>query len=278
MESKLMHFLYASAVGRGFVKLLLTLGLPRVLASFLRSPLSKPLIPRYIRFRSIPMEDYPPQKYHSFAEFFARKKAVSVSDPEPSHFISPCDGYLSAYPICDDSSFSIKGSHYRLSDLVENHEEAKKLRGGLCLIFRLAASDYHHYAFVDDGRIGEHHYIEGKLHSVQPIACSKLPVYRLNRRCWSLLDTENFGKIVQVEIGALAVGGIVNEYEKSPVSKGEVMGHFELCGSTVVLMLRDNEVTLLPEIQAVLNSGKEYRVTQGMWIASKAERPSEALS
>lgn len=277
MESKLMYFLYRSAVGRCFVKLLLKLGLPKVLASFLRSPLSKPLIPRYIKFRNIPMEEYPPQKYRSFAEFFARKKAVPVSDPEPSHFISPCDGWLSAYPIRDDSSFSIKGSRYRLCDLVESPEEAKKLKGGTCLVFRLAASDYHHYSFVDSGRIGENHYIEGKLHSVQPIACASLPVFRLNRRCWSTLDTDNFGKIVQVEIGALAVGGIVNEYEKSPITKGDVMGHFELCGSTVVIMVPEDEVELLPEVRSVISSGEEFRVTQGMWIASKPGETSESL-
>ena len=146
---------------------------------------------------------------------------------------------------------------------------AEKYCDGLCLVFRLTAADYHHYAFIDDGYINKNHFIEGALYSVQPIACTAFPIYRLNRRCWTLLNTVNFGPVIQIEVGALAVGGIVNECEEASFWKGEIMGHFELCGSTIVLLIRKEQVNLLQEIDTVLKTGQEFRVTQGMWIASQ---------
>ncbi|WP_020614674.1 phosphatidylserine decarboxylase [Sediminispirochaeta bajacaliforniensis] len=280
MEDRIMQFFYKTTIGRLFINLLLKAGLPKVMAAYLRSPLSKHLIPRYIKKHRIPMRDFPEISYRSFAEFFSRRKEFSVTDPNPSHFSSPCDGLLSAYSILPDSSFAIKNSHYRLCDLIDDTELAKRYCNGLCLIFRLTAADYHHYSFVDDGYIGKNHLIEGTLHSVQPIACDAFPVYRLNRRCWKLLDTDHFGPIIQIEIGALAVGGIVNEYEETSFEKGTVMGHFELCGSTIVLLIQKEKIRLLSKIETVLAAGDEFRVTQGMWIASKpnTEHPEPPTS
>ena len=161
-------------------------------------------------------------------------------DQHPSHLISPCDGWMSAFPIEADSSFCIKGSRYRLQDLIQDQELAKQFYDGDCLIFRLCASDYHHYSYIDDGYQGENHYIPGMLHSVQPIACDAYPVYTLNRRVWTLLQTEHFGPVIQTEVGAFVVGGIVNENENNHFLRGMEKGRFELAGSTIVLMFQKN--------------------------------------
>lgn len=71
---------------------------------------------------------------------------------------------------------------------------------GLTIIL-LCASDYHHYCYVDNGYQGEYNHIPVILHSVQPIACEHFPVYVLNKRCWSILESEHFGPILQCEIG-----------------------------------------------------------------------------
>ena len=44
------------------------------------------------------------------------------------------------------------------------------------------------------------------MHCVRPIAMEKYPVYVQNTREYTLIDTENFGQVVQMEIGALLVG------------------------------------------------------------------------
>lgn len=269
MENRAMHFFYGTVPGRSLMKLLLKVGLPRAMAAYLSSPLSRRMIPRYIEKHRIPMEEFEQEEYSSFADFFVRKRGDYPVDLTPEHLISPCDGLLSVYEIEADSSFSIKGSHYRLCDLLEDPDIEGQYLGGTCLIFRLTPSDYHRYAYIDSGYIHDNHYIEGKLHSVQPIACKKYPVYRLNRRCWTVLETEHFGQVVQIEVGALAVGGIVQEAQNTDIRKGDEMGHFELCGSTIVLLLEKGRVTLLPEIHDMNGEGREYRVRQGMKIGDR---------
>ena len=264
-----MRLLYGNPFGRAVVKGMLVLKIPKVMAWYLHTPFSKGMIRRYIRKYDISMKGYPRVGYRSFSDFFERRKVRNHFDADPQHFISPCDSMLSVYPVTDGGVFPVKGSEYRLCDLIGDAELASEFRGGLGLIFRLAPNDYHHYAVIDDGYLHEHHFIEGKLHSVQPIACENVPVYRLNRRCWTLLTTEHFGPVVQIEVGAIAVGGIVNELEKQEVKRGDTMGHFSLCGSTIVVFVAKDTVKLLPEIEKSIGTGREYKVSLGDCIGAR---------
>ena len=74
-----------------------------------------------------------------------------------------------------------------------------------------------------------------------------------------------------MEVGALAVGGIVNERENESVKKGETMGHFSLMGSTIVLLLEKGRMELLPTIAEILATGAECPVKMGEWIGEKIE-------
>ena len=266
-----VHFLYTTVPGRGLLKLLQCTGALRFAERFLCSSASKPMIKGYIKRNQIDMSPYHGQGYQSFQAFFVRRRADVLVDRDPRHLISPCDGLLSAYPIREDSRFQIKGSVYRVEDLVNDPELAETFSGGACLILRLCPSDYHHYCFIDDGFQGENHYIEGILHSVQPIACERVPVYRLNRRMWTRLDTEHFGTVVQIEVGALLVGGIVQERENAGMRRGEEMGHFELAGSTIVLLFRKDTVELLPQFRKARGGRQEIRVKMGEVIGHRRE-------
>ncbi|MDO4517430.1 MAG: phosphatidylserine decarboxylase [Bacillota bacterium] len=251
------------------MKLILKTHLDRLAARFLRSSWSRPLIGRYVRRHDIHLEENELQTFGSFRDFFARSREPVSFDPLPHHLISPCDGWLSVYPIAADSSFAIKGSRYRLCDFLQDEELAASYQGGDCLIFRLCASDYHHYCYIDNGYQGGNHYIPGVLHSVQPIACETYPVYTLNRRCWTLMATEHFGPVVQTEIGALVVGGIFNEREHARFVKGMEKGHFELAGSTIVLLFQQGRIDLQPWVQEARKDEEEVRVSQGMWIGNR---------
>ncbi len=266
-----MRFLYGNPVGRAMIKVMLAVKAPKVMAWYLHTPFSKGMIRRYIRKYNISMKGYPRIGYRSFSDFFERRKIKNSFDAAPEHFISPCDGHLSAYPISTESVFAIKGSSYRVSDLVDDVTLAGRFSGGQALVFRLAPNDYHHYCFIDDGFVHDHQFKEGQLHSVQPIALANVPVFRLNRRCRTLIETDNFGPVIQVEVGALAVGGIVNERENETVKKGETMGHFSLMGSTIVLLLEKGRMELNPEIAEVLATGVECPVKMGEWIGEKIE-------
>ena len=229
--------IYKRPFGRFIIVILQKLGVFRMVNRFLKSPLSRKIIPRYIDRHQIDMRDFEGQEYRSFAEFFARKRDGVPCDEAPGMLISPCDGLLTIYPITEDMNIPMKNSHYRLTDLVPDEEAAGRLIDGVCMVFRLRASDYHHFCAFDDAEVVGSSYIKGQLHTVQPIACEKVPVYRLNRRWWSVLDTLHFGTAVQVEVGAMLVGGVRFAKKQGRYSRGEEMGNFELAGSTILLML-----------------------------------------
>ena len=234
-KKSFVDWLYTTAPGRVTLKVLLHTGALKLGEIVARSPLSKPLINRYIKNNNIDMSDFKGQKYR----------------------------------IKSNNSFHIKGSWYKVTDLVTDKKIAKEFVGGDCVILRLCANDYHHYCYIDDGFQGRNHFVKGLLHSVQPIALENAPVYRQNRRMWTILDTVNFGKVAQIEIGALLVGGIVNDHENVMMRKGAEMGHFELIGSTIVLLFKKGHIDLLPEIKECIKGDKEVRVIQGQHIANR---------
>lgn len=261
-----VRFLYGTVPGRTLLKAIQKTHADRCMVAFLRSKYSKPVIGWYAKRNRIPLTAREAESFCSYRDFFARSRENLSIDMTPGHFISPCDGWLSAYQIQPDSSFAIKNSHYRVADFLQDAALAQRYQGGQCLIFRLCASDYHHYCYIDDGVQGVQNRISGVLHSVQPIACETYPVYTLNTRAWTLLTTEHFGPVVQTEIGALVVGGIYNREGACRFTKGSEKGHFELAGSTIVLLTEPGRVELLPEIRNRLKVQEEIRVNLGQWI------------
>ena len=264
-----VEWMYSTKSGRAFLKIMLYSGILKAAEKIARSPFSRPYIKKFIKSNNIDMSDFKGQTYYSFQDFFSRKRKDIVPDRTPEHLISPCDGYLSAYKIKSNSSFFIKGSWYKVKDLVTDEKQAKKFAGGDCVVLRLCANDYHQYCYIDDGFMGKNHFVKGTLHSVQPIACENYPVYRLNRRMWTMLETNNFGKVAQIEIGAVLVGGIVNNSENVLMKRGQDMGRFELIGSTIVLLFEKGKIELIPEILDNIKGDKEFRVVQGQHIANK---------
>lgn len=263
-NSGMVKVLYTTVPGRILLQIIQRVHLDRLIVCFLKSRWSVPYLKWYMKHNGImPGEG---ESYRSFRAFFARKKKLAGIDAAPEHLISPCDGWLSAYPVTQSSIFYIKGTYYRVEDFLKDDALAKNYEGGTCLVFRLCPSDYHRYIYIDNGYQGGNHFIPGMLHSVQPIACSTYPVYTQNRRSWCLLTTENFGPVVQAEIGALIVGGIVNYRENAHVHKGMEKGRFELAGSTIVLLFEPGRIRLLPGLKEKLSGDREVRVEIGQWI------------
>ncbi len=264
-----VHYLYSTAPGRFLLKWIMKTRMDRIAVWFLRSPLSKPLIGSFVKKNGLDVTKEEIKSFHTYQQMFTRTRPDIPVDPAPEHLISPCDSWLSAFPIDQNSCFSIKGSHYRIQDFLQDDSLAQTFLGGTCLVFRLCVTDYHHYCYIDDGYQEENHPIPGALHSVQPIACEQFPIYVLNKRSWCLMRTDHFGPVVQCEIGALVVGGIVNPIENARFSKGQEKGYFDLAGSTVVLLFAPGQIQLLPELQDALSSTEEVQVKQGQWIGNK---------
>lgn len=237
------------------------------------------MIPGYISKNDIDMSPYAGQSYESFAEFFSRKRNDTDIKSDPGSLISPCDGLLSVYKITENLKIPMKGSEYTINDLIPDQKLARLFQSGLCLAFRLEASDYHHFCCFDDGMLLDSGFIPGQLHSVQPIALEHFPVFRLNRRWWSLLQTEHFGKAVQIEVGAMVVGGVSFFIGNADFHRGQEMGCFELAGSTIILVLDSSvrrRLAFRSSIVSALENGEEVRVCMGEEIAElKDEKTNE---
>ena len=260
-------FLYGTKLGRVLLWLLLRGNYSGIAAWLFRRRISALFIPSFVKKHGIDMSPWQGQKFRSFADFFIRKKDVPF-DADPAHLISPCDSWLSVYPVGADAAFAIKGSRYRVADLLAGDEEnrAADFTDGICFVFRLCPTDYHRYLYIDDGFQGKNHFVKGELHSVQPVCAERYPIYTLNRRLWTPLETEHFGRVIQTEIGALVVGGIVNYREDVRMKKGDEMGRFEFAGSTITMLFQKDRIALLPQVAAATADGAEYKVRAGQQI------------
>lgn len=267
-----VRILYGTVPGRALLDVIQKTRAERLLVRFLHSGASRVIVPAFARLNGIPAEEWRGRGFASYRDFFIRKRERIAVDETPDRLISPCDGWLSVYPITPESVFSIKGSRYHVADLLQDETLAERFRGGTCMILRLCTYDYHRYCYIDDAVLGENHFIPGELHSVQPLACETVPVFTRNRRSWVRMDTAHFGTVVQTEIGALVVGGIVNHDASCAVRRGAEKGRFDLSGSTIVLFFEPGRVTLREPFARALEVCEEARVSIGQWIGNGGGR------
>lgn len=269
-QNILLKKLYGTVCGRVILKALTAPAVSKAAGAFMDSRLSVPLIKRFIKSSGIDTSQYVMKKFRSYNEFFTRrvKRGMRPVDRMPSHFISPCDSKLTVYKIGKSSVFRIKGSRYRVSDLIQNDFLAKRYEGGYCMIFRLEVDDYHRYCYIDSGTKTENTFINGELHTVNPIALEHYNIYKRNCREYTVLHTENFGDVVQVEVGAMMVGRIVNRHGAAEVVRGEEKGKFEFGGSTIVLLVQEDMIRIDDDILRNSTENIETVVKYGEKVAA----------
>lgn len=269
-QNKLLKKLYGTVSGRILLKTLTAPALSKAVGRFMDSELSKPLIKPFIRKNNIDTSEYCMNYIGSYNAFFTRKikKGKRPIDFEPDHLISPCDSKLTVYKIGKNSIFRIKGSRYRISDLLQNKFLADRFRGGYCLIFRLEVNDYHRFCYIDDGIKTDNTFIQGELHTVNPIALERYNIYKRNSREYTILHTDNFGDVAQVEVGAMLVGRIVNYHGERAVKRGEEKGMFEFGGSTIVMLFEKDRIEIDSDILRNSANGDETIVKYGEKIGT----------
>lgn len=269
MGFDITKWLYKSVTGRIILKKLIQPKWSVLMGKFMDSGLSVLLIKPFIYKNNIDLKDFKIEKWKSFNDFFIRKIKPDARpvDMDKNSFIAPCDGLLTVY----DSSqpLVVKGVKYSLKELLRDRNLAEKFENGKCLVYRLTPSHYHRYCYIDNGIKSRNRFIQGVLHTVQPIGLENAKVFKINSREYSLLRTENFGDIIQMEVGALFVGRILNYHQKHRFKRGEEKGRFEFGGSTIVVLTKKDEVEILPEI---LNSKSEYPVKMGQIVGYKGEK------
>ena len=269
-QNKLLKKLYGSVSGRMLLKGLTAPVLSKAVGRFMDSGCSTPLIKPFIRKNNIDTSEYMMNNINSYNAFFTRKVKPGKRpvDYEPDHLISPCDSKLTVYKIGRKSIFRIKGSRYRVSDLLQNQFLADRFSGGYCLIFRLEVNDYHRYCYIDNCTKTENTFIQGELHTVNPIALERYNIYKRNSREYTVMHTDNFGDVVQVEVGAMLVGRIVNHHGECTVRRGEEKGMFEFGGSTIAMLFEKDSIRIDSDILRNSANGDETIVKYGEKIGT----------
>jgi phosphatidylserine decarboxylase len=226
------------------------------------STVLNPVLGAYIRAFDVNLDEavVPQDGFASFNDFFTRKlrDGVHAIDQNPDAIVSPSDGRLDDVgPIDGNSHFLVKGQPYTSEELLGSSEEARWFEGGKYGVVYLSPRDYHRVHSPVTGTVRRVRHLPGALYPVNSIGIRHVPrLFARNERVVVYVDTERFGTVAVVFVGAFIVGKISLYFDApkrpphggSPVertydsssaprlARGDEMGAF-LLGSTVVLLL-----------------------------------------
>lgn len=269
-QKKFLAFLYRSIPGRVLLRLLRARWVSRLGGWYMDSPLSRGRVRRALRDNAVDMTGVEETVFPSYNALFTRKRRADVFPfpREETVFGSPADSRLTVIPLQDGTAFPVKQSPYTAEELLSDKQAATPFLGGYAFVFRLSVEDYHRYAYPDSGKTLSHRLIKGTFHTVNPVALAKLPVFHRNCREVSILQTEHFGRLAYIEVGAMMVGRIVNHH-MAVFARGEEKGFFAFGGSTVVILTEKDAVVPDEDILQNSLSGIETYVRSGERVGAK---------
>lgn len=265
-----LSFLYTTDLGKVFNNVILN---KRVISNLygqlVKSRRSASRISKFIDHFEIDISEIkkPLGTYRSLNDFFTRelKEGAREVDIKKDHLISPADSRLFVFDLSKQQAFPVKGYWYSLANLVKDARAAREYSDGWCFIYRLAPADYHRHCYIDDGYQEKVRRIRGVLHSVHPVAISQTKhLMTKNYRELTVLQTDNFGKVLHLEVGALFVGKIV-QINRNPCTylKGDEKGWFEFGGSTIIQLFRKDSIIPDSDILEQTAAGVETIVKMG---------------
>jgi phosphatidylserine decarboxylase len=265
-----MDLFYGTRWGRWITnRLLCRPAISRLYGHYQNHPLSRRQIAPFIRQYRIDLDTVvvPAGGFSSFNSFFIRqlKPGIRPVDIRADRLIAPADSRLQAFAIVPDLTLQIKGMQITLPGLLNRDGLGSRFQNGLCLCFRLAPCDYHRFGYVDEGRQGPVHTINGPLHSVSPLALRhNRSILATNYRQWCIMESPALGTMIQVEIGAMMVGSIVQHRPRGGrCRRGGEKGYFQFGGSTVLLILEPDRIDLDADIEQWSQKGVETLVHYG---------------
>lgn len=206
--------------------------------------------------------EIPVRGFRSFDEFFTRKlKAGCRPIASDMHaIVSPADGRIEDLgTIARDATCVVKGTTYRVAELIGDEREAARFEGGQYGIVYLSPRDYHRVHAPVAGRVSMARHVPGTLFPVNAIGLRHVhKLFARNERIVIAQESERYGRVVTVMVGAIGVGHISVSFDASlatnvdteagtrvygdaapTVGRGEELGIFHL-GSTAILFVEAN--------------------------------------
>ena len=217
----------------------------------------------------------PPASFRSFNEFFYRQlnPASRPIDPDESSAVFPADGrHLGFERASAIGAVFVKGQKFDLPALLGDADLAARYADGALVLSRLCPLDYHRFHFPTAGVPSETRLIEGPLFSVSPIALRKRLAYLwTNKRTITRLETQGFGTVLLLEIGATCVGTIHQTFTPGKSSaKGAEKGYFAFGGSSTLTIFEPGAVKLEADLVAHSSRQTELYAKVGSRMAHSA--------
>lgn len=206
--------------------------------------------------------------FDSFDDFFIRKLKSDARPivADPARAAMPADGRYLAFPSCSKSDqFYAKGQTFDLASFLQNEAYARRFHRGAMAIARLCPSDYHRFHFPVSGVASKPVLINGPLFSVNPIALRKnLSYLWQNKRMITEIDSDRFGTVLMVEIGATCVGTIHQTFNPNlGFKKGDEKGYFSFGGSCIILLFEPGRIVFDEDLLRNSSLGFETRANFG---------------
>lgn len=235
-------------------------------------PSSKTKIIPFIEKYNLDVNEFadPVESFGCFNDFFIRHLKAEcrpiAQAGDATTAIIPADGRYRFYETVEKSTlFSVKGKTFSLETLLQDKIQAKRFAGGSLCLARLCPTDCHRFYFPCNCTPSATQEINGKLFSVNPIAIRDNPwIYCVNRRTVTYLETEAFGTIAFLEIGATSVGSIHQTFTPNTFyKKGSEKGYFSFGGSALVILFEPNRIQFDKDLLTAMNLGLEIRCLIG---------------
>lgn len=211
----------------------------------------------------------PVTSFQSFNEFFIRKLKPECRPMNPHSEIAilPADGRYLVFPdLSKAGGFYVKGQCFDLGRFLKSSVFARRFENGAMAIARLCPTDYHRFHFPISGKISEIKPIRGALYSVNPVALvRRFATLCENKRILTEIDSERFGTVLMVEVGATCVGTIHQTWDSPSIAKGEEKGYFSFGGSCIVLLFEKGRIAFDEDL--VRNSA-QFIETRGLFGTS----------
>jgi phosphatidylserine decarboxylase len=246
-----------------------------LLAAYQHSGPSARKIEPFIRKYQIDMSEFEPVIYRSYAEFFVRRLRPEARkfpiDPEKMGAFAEAR-YFAWERLEPEQRFPVKGHSLSAEHILAKAERARSFLGGPVFLARLAPVDYHHLHYPDNGRTLEQDWAGRRLWTVNWHALQNQPdILFRNERQINILETQNFGRLGFVEVGALSVGRIIQVHPyDTPFRRGEEKSVFNFGGSAVVVFGEPGIWRPADDILSNTKKGIETRVLLGETIAVRS--------
>lgn len=187
------------------------------------------------------------QEYRTFNQFFYRRLKPGARTPDsfdPMIVLSPADCRCVVYQSLTKSrEFWIKGQNFSAETLLANKSIDHTMFDSIA-ICRLAPQDYHRFHCPVECTFESSYTIDGNYFTVNPMAVrERIDVFSDNIRTVAMLNSDIFGKIAYVCVGAMMVGSVVLTVEPGQeLKRMDEIGYFAFGGSTIILLFEKKSI------------------------------------